>query len=256
VIRFASLAALLLVTARAGAEEEERLRPLSADRPDITESPYSVDRGHFQVECDLARYTREGDDGEWSLGQLNLKYGVLDQVDVQLVVQSVAGAPTEEGHDFGFGDTVLRVKINLFGNDSGPAALALMPWIGAPTGAARGSEAVEGGLIVPFGFELPLDLSGGLMVAGGAINDELDDDYHLEILTTQTVSRQVAGGLGVFLEAAQVYSTEPDVGYVALFDGGPSYLVTEYFQLDAGGGFGVTDEAPDWFTFAGGSAKF
>jgi hypothetical protein len=254
VIRFAGVAASLLAAAPAAAQNE--LRPLSTDRPDITESPYSVDRGHFQVECDLARYTRDGDDGEWSLGQFNLKYGVFDQVDVQLVVQSVAGAPTEEGHDFGFGDTALRVKINLFGNDEGPAALALMPWIGAPTGAARGSEAVEGGLIVPFGFELPLDFSGGLMVEADAINDELDDDYHLELVTTQTVGRAVAGGLGAFLEAVQVYSTEPDTGYAVLFDGGPSYLVTERFQLDAGGGFGVTDAAPDWFTFAGASAKF
>jgi hypothetical protein len=254
-MRNAAFSALLLASATAAAAEEE-LRPLSTDRPDITESAYSVDRGHFQIESDLARYTRDGDDGEWSLGQLNLKYGVLDQVDVQLVVQTVAGAPTEEGHDFGFGDTALRVKINLFGNDSGPAALALMPWIGAPTGAARGSEAVEGGLIVPFAFELPLDFSGALMVEGDVINNDLDDDYHFELVTTQTVSREVAGGLGAFLEAVQVYSTEPDVGYAVLFDGGLSYLVTEFFQLDAGGGFGVTEAAPDWFTFTGGSAKF
>ncbi len=255
-IRAAVLGASLLVATHAGAQAEKELRPLSPDRPDITESPYTVDRGHFQIEVDLARYTREGDDGEWSLGQLNLKYGVLDQVDVQLVVQSVAGAPTEEGHDFGFGDTALRVKINLFGNDSGPTALALMPWIGAPTGAARGSEAVEGGLIVPLALELPLDFSAGLMVQGDVLNDELDDDYHFELVTTQALGHQVVGDLGAFFEAVQVYSTEPDVGYAVLFDGGANYLVTEYFQLDAGAGFGVTDAAPDWFTFGGGSAKF
>jgi hypothetical protein len=255
--RAATVFMLLSLSAPSHAVEgEQALRPLSTDRPDITESSNTVDRGHFQVECELGRYVREGDDGEWSLAELNLKYGVFHQVDVQLVLATVVGTPTDEGHDFGFGDSALRVKINWFGNDGGKAALALMPWVGVPTGGARGSEAVEGGLMIPFNFKLPLGFSGALMVEFDAINDALDDDYHLELLTSQALGRRIAGGLGAFLEAVQIYSSEPDVGYAVLFDGGLTYLVTEYSQLDAGGGAGVTDAAPDWFAFAGASAKF
>src|SRR2546423_6881645 len=33
------------------------MRELSADRPDITETPYTVDAGHFQLEMDILRYS-------------------------------------------------------------------------------------------------------------------------------------------------------------------------------------------------------
>src|SRR5437899_11612467 len=32
------------------------MRELSADRPDVTETPYTVDAGHFQLEMDVLRY--------------------------------------------------------------------------------------------------------------------------------------------------------------------------------------------------------
>src|SRR5438093_6841318 len=37
------------------------LRELSTDRPDKTESPYTVDAGHFQIEMDLVSYSRDRD---------------------------------------------------------------------------------------------------------------------------------------------------------------------------------------------------
>ena len=39
------------------------LRELSPDRPDKTESPYTVDAGHFQIEMDFANYTFDSTDG-------------------------------------------------------------------------------------------------------------------------------------------------------------------------------------------------
>ncbi|MEY4692414.1 MAG: hypothetical protein RIT19_2739, partial [Verrucomicrobiota bacterium] len=35
----------------------QRLRPLATDRPDQTESAYSVDAGHVQFEVDVAKAT-------------------------------------------------------------------------------------------------------------------------------------------------------------------------------------------------------
>ena len=36
---------------------ENLLRDLSPDRPDATESPYTVDAGHYQLEMDFANFT-------------------------------------------------------------------------------------------------------------------------------------------------------------------------------------------------------
>src|SRR5213594_318437 len=37
------------------------MRELSPDRPDKTESPYTVDAGHFQLEMDFVNYTHDHD---------------------------------------------------------------------------------------------------------------------------------------------------------------------------------------------------
>src|SRR5438270_764543 len=70
---FGSLAALLTAHAAAGAESspapdkrsytlfnptpEMYLRDMSADRPDKTDCPFTVDAGHFQIETDFANLT-------------------------------------------------------------------------------------------------------------------------------------------------------------------------------------------------------
>src|SRR6478752_4532464 len=62
------------------------LRPLSTDRPDTTESPHTVDAGHFQFEMELANWSRDGDDEEYSLGELNAKIGLNGCTDLQVVM--------------------------------------------------------------------------------------------------------------------------------------------------------------------------
>src|SRR5687767_2584936 len=69
----------------------ELMREFSTDRPDVTESPYTVDAGHFQVEMSLIEYTRDDDGGaeldEYVVAPANLKVGLLNNVDLQLVVE-------------------------------------------------------------------------------------------------------------------------------------------------------------------------
>ena len=96
------------------------MRPLSTDRPDATESAYSVDTGHFQVETDLLRLGRTHFEEKTSEQELGLSHNV----DLQVVVESYT-IQTEENAETGtrragFGDATLRLKRNLWGNDGGP----------------------------------------------------------------------------------------------------------------------------------------
>src|ERR1039458_221434 len=56
---------------------DEAMRELTPDRPDKTESPYTVDAGHFQLEMDFANYTRDDAEGvrtaAWNVAPFNLK---------------------------------------------------------------------------------------------------------------------------------------------------------------------------------------
>src|SRR5438309_1384068 len=71
----------------------EYLRAMDRDGPGATESPYTVDAGHFQVEMTLVDYTndRKSFNGmtkrfeAWAIATMNLKLGLLNQLDAQLV---------------------------------------------------------------------------------------------------------------------------------------------------------------------------
>jgi hypothetical protein len=138
----------------------DRMRPISTDRPDKTESPYTVDAGHFQIEMDLLQYTRDREDGvrleRWHVAPMNLKVGLLNNVDLQLLLETYVDELTVDRdedireHKRGFGDVTARIKINLWGNDGGSTAFAVMPFIKFPTNQDRlGNNAVEGGMRKP-----------------------------------------------------------------------------------------------------------
>lgn len=101
----------------------EALRELSTDRPDKTESPYTVDAGHVQIELDLVTYAqdRDGDIRTETYGimPVNLKFGVTGSTDLQLLIDPyVRRAVSDRNADMrqsmpGFGDITLRLKHNL-----------------------------------------------------------------------------------------------------------------------------------------------
>ncbi len=70
------------------------LREMSTDRPDKTESPYTVDAGHFQIELDLVSYSYDkhnpARDGTivrtWNVAPVNFKVGLRHDLDAQFVL--------------------------------------------------------------------------------------------------------------------------------------------------------------------------
>ncbi len=243
------------LSARPAAAEEQALRPLSTDRPDVTESSHTVDAGHFQAEFDLARYSVEQGERSYAFVGANLKVGLASFWDVQLVLEPLVGVPTADGYDFGPGDTTLRSKFNLFGNDDGALALALMPWFKFSTAGSRGNGAYEGGLILPLGYDLPADLCGGFMLEGDVMGDEVGAGHHYELLVTTTVGHELYGALSFFAEVGGTVSTDAGAGFAAFADGGPVLLVTDMLQLDGGVSVGLTEPADDFGTFLGLSSK-
>ena len=123
------------------------MRELNTDRPDKTESPYTVDAGHFQIEMDVFNYTYDRRNPDRSdvraeslaIAPVNLKVGLCNRVDLQLVLETYSSvrihdrdAGTVEKHR-GFGDVILRMKINLWGDDGGSTAFGVMPYVKLPS---------------------------------------------------------------------------------------------------------------------------
>ena len=230
------------------------LRPLSTDRPDTTESPHTVDAGHFQFEMEIANWTRNGRECEFSLGELNSKIGLNASTDLQVVTPFYTHV--RDGGE-GFGDVEIRLKHNLWGNDEGPTALALMPFIKLPTANGDlGNGEFEGGLIVPFGFEGPAGWDCAVMAE---VDIEADDDgsgHHLVGVASATTSHSLTENTGFFLELVSVLSAESESHWEAYFNTGMTWAVTPAWQLDGGIRVGLTNASTDFTPFLGMSTKF
>ncbi|MDQ7949218.1 MAG: transporter [Pedobacter sp.] len=223
------------------------MREMSTDRPDITESPYSVDAGHFQLETDLFKTSRNKQDGmtsvENNINLANLKLGLTKNIDLQLVVASyvqtyekdVAGSHTDT--DNGFGDLTLRLKYNLWGNDGGKTAFAVMPYVNFPT--SRGNSYTEPGVVFPFGMDLGNDFSFGTQVQFDLLKSVFSSGYHGSILQSATIGKELTKSLETFVESYYVYDFEGQKAQVSL-NGGLAYAVTPNIKFDAGFNLGLT----------------
>ena len=243
------------------------LREMATDRPDKTESAYSVDAGHYQIEMDLLSYTYDRSDGEtlegWGIAPINMKVGVLNNVDLQIIAESYNIQQTKDRSTnsstrlSGFGDLLLRCKTNLWGNDGGPTALSVMPFVKLPTNQnGLGNRAVEGGVIFPFAMDLPADWGFGAQAEVDYIQDSGSSDYHGEFINTVTVSHDIVGKLGGYVELFSNVSTERGAKWIATFDFGFTYAITRDIQLDAGMNIGLTDPADDLNPFLGLSMRY
>lgn len=247
------------------------MREMSTDRPDKTESAYTVDAGHFQIEMDLLSYAYDHDRAEgtnqrrdeWAVAPMNLKAGLLNDVDFQLVLETFGWRRTKDlttGEildQSGFGDLTLRLKKNFWGNDEGKTALTIMPFVKLPTNQDDlGNDDVEGGVIFPYAVELPAGFGLAGMSEFDLMHDEPGSGYHAEFINTITAGHQIIGNLDGYVEFYSAVSTENESRWVGTFDLGLTYAWTDNLQLDAGVNIGVTESADDVNPFIGLSYRF
>jgi hypothetical protein len=241
-------------------------RPMETDRPDITESARTVDAGVFQLETGIVLYgndrrTSDGVDADTvNVLQLNLRTGILNNVEIDLLLTAFAWERTDppggpSSTSSGFPDVVLRSKINLWGNDEGTTALAVVPTLIIPTGGEVGSSRVGGGVLVPFTWDFAEGWSFGAQVDIEAVHDKASDDYDLFFLQTLALGFDITDRLGGYTEyVGTAWSDGRD--YEASFSGGVTYALSDDLQLDAGVLIGLTRAAEDFAVFTGLSVRF
>ncbi|AIZ64807.1 hypothetical protein PK28_16025 [Hymenobacter sp. DG25B] len=232
------------------------LRPLSTDRPDVTESAYTLDAGHFQLESELLRFTRQRENGrlqeqEIALNHINLKMGLSRTTDIEAVIETYTWQKDKSIGEVqrrqGFGDLTLRLKRNVWGNEGGTTALALLPFITLPMGQEVGDKAVEGGLATPFVWQLPADWTLGSQLKASLLHDEDAKEHFLELAPSITAGHDIYRSLAGFAEVSSTWDTR-SASWQATFDTGLTLGLGENAQLDAGTYLPLTHAtAASWF---------
>lgn len=242
-------------------------RPYNTDRPSKTDSPYTIDAGVFQIESDVWNWTLDYQAGvrtrTWIGSNTNFKFGLTNWMDLQVFPQFYVntrtsgpafGKPVE--HD-GFGDTTVRLKINLVGDDGGKLVIGFVSSVKIPTNTGEtGNHVWEPGFGVPLNYSLPW----GVTFFGQTRIDVLDQtrssNMRVQWQNPVGLSRTIVGNLSGYLEFYNALSTGHDQQWVGTLDSGLIYQLTPDFSIDINAFVGLTDNAPDYNVFSGFGYRF
>jgi len=251
-----------------------QLREMTTDRPDTTESPFTVDAGRVQVETTAFGYVRSRPDengtvtDSYEIGTTNVRIGLTSAAEVNFIwqpygiVRTRQVDPVATFRDAGVGGLALRAKFNLWGNDTfekpGATALALLPYVTLPTDRHNGisPQFAEGGLIVPFAAKLSEKFDLGLNAGVAYIKNDGATGYHAEYLSSASLSYEWSEKLGTYYEVAARFHTDNPLGDVVVLGTGLTYKLSKNLQLDAGVNLGVTQAADRVNPFVGISTRF
>lgn len=225
-----------------------QMREMETDRPDLTESPFTVDAGHLQYETDLVRMTRERSDvkqtNTFLINQANLKLGISRSTAIQIGLQSFGRQQEKDLSSgqrtttFGIGDVTLRIKQNLVGNDGGNFAIVVLPYVKFPTSKYDDKSRFEGGLIVPMQFKLSGEWKLGLQVEADRLKDPEQQTMHTELLQSLTMSHELIKGLDGIAETYYTYDFKAHQ-WSNFLNAAVQLDVSKEVKLDAGLNYGI-----------------
>ena len=282
IVRLVSIAALtVLIPCFAHADEADKsgytlfdpvpddlMRKFAPDRPTKGFSVRTVDAGHVEIETDLINTTYSNYLGiTRSLQTLDptVKLGVTNWMDVEVQFNGLQYMDSLNGsalpnfqRNTGFGDVLLRSKINLFGNDSGPIGFALIPYVKLPSSTPLISNgAVEGGLIAPLALR-PGDFIITLMTEVDDLKSAVGNNRYANFVNLVGVSHGVPGieGVNAVVELFSSAGTDPATPAVYTLDFGMNFRLDKHIILDLGLNLGLNNAAPKVQVYTGLSFRF
>ena len=236
------------------------LRDMDTDRPDKTNSPHTLDAGHFQIESGLFTYTRTTASGvrseNFSWADTTLRVGLLPWAELQLEVP-IYQTNRDTQRTSGTGDLTAILKANLWGNETGDTAGGVEFWVKTPTASREiGNRKVEGGALFLLDIKLPDDFDLGINNGVGISANDADNGYHADIINSISVSHTIIGPLTGYLEFYSLVPTHGNGDWVGTVDVGLLLMIGKNVQVDTGINMGVTSGAADWQPFVGLSCRF
>lgn len=250
-LRIPHITLLIVLTCLNFSFGQNELPALTTDRPDQTESPYTVPVGSFQIETGivLAKDKPDGADGSatinsYDFGSTLLRYGLIPDLELRLAGSflredvQLAKSTTSEGglSDIRFGVKYQLSEANGLIPDAGVIASLKFP---------VGHKYFTSDKIVPginFAASHPLTSFWSL---GYNLGFRYQDKAQNIFFYTLATAVQPLQKIGIFVE---VFGASPE-GIESLHqaDLGMTYLVLPNFQLDTSYGFSLNDPAPDSF---------
>jgi hypothetical protein len=223
-----------------------------------------VEAGHAQFELGLFDDSLQHRSGVTvdadNIGSLLAKWGVSDRMDFEA---GLALYQRQRVHDAsgtqimsGVGDLFLHAKYNPLTTD-GPFTLALDPILKLPTASGGlGDGAVEGGLVLPMGYDLGNSWSLSMTPEVDVPLNATGRGYHANLVNVVGLGRSFGPySLGVELWTGQNLDPAGTISQYS-FDVDATWLINNDTQLDSGVNIGLNRATPDVEFYFGISRRF
>jgi len=242
---------------------ENLMRGMDTDRPNITNTPHTIDAGHLQIETGLydASHFRDRTHGgdvatdALTLGHINARLGLTERFEINAAIDSYNRAKSTDNLTgqttklSGFGDTVIGGKLNLWGNEGGDdlwtSGLALQPQVKLPTAqSGLGNNHVEWAIGTPFLVNLVGGFHLGLETALGQERNTANSRYVVGSQNSASLDHVIFGAVDVYLEYAMHATTEGGAQPMQSVDIGFTYPITDNLVIDSGVFIGTNKATP------------
>jgi len=240
--------------------------PLVTDRPDFTESTDAVPFGHFQLEMGYTfTYDRERDERSRShtAPEFLLRAGLIEDLELRIgwegyaFTEELFSVETRRGRQVaredasqGAADLSLGFKRKFFEQDGLRPHFGAIVAMNVPSGSAGVSSGdVEPEVVLAWAY----DLSDALSIAGNVGLAAASDEGERFLQTFASLSGAVAlsDDVGAYVEYFGFYPNAEHADAAHSANGGLTYLIHDNLQLDLRAGFGLNEEADDFFAGIG-----
>ncbi|MCX2481620.1 transporter [Pedobacter sp. MC2016-15] len=231
---------------------KSQMREMQTDRPDVTETPYTVDAGHIQIETDLFRLEKEKGEisnrNTYYFNQGNIKIGLLNSTSIQFGFQSYVVETRKEltsgdvDKTKGIGDINIRIKQNIIGNDGGNFALAILPFVKFPTATYTEDSRYEGGVIIPMHYKLSDQWDLGSEIEADRKKDDDVNLMHTEILQSLSVTHGLSKHVDAIGETYYRYDVKKH-HWSNYLNASTQIELSKRLKIDAGINYGMQSDA-------------
>ncbi len=254
---------------------DDAMRGMDTDRPNITNTPHTIDAGHVQIETGLYDWSHfhdrtHGNDvvtDALTFGHINARLGVTNNFEVNATidsynwVKSTDNIASQTTRFSGFGDTVIGGKLNLWGNEGGDepwaSGFALQPQVKLPTAQTGiGNNHVEWTMDAPFLINLVDGFHLGLESSLGQERNTANNGYVVGWQNSASVDHVIFDAVDVYLEYAMHVTTETNTQPQQSIDVGFTYPVSDNLEIDSGVFIGANKATPGFEWTSGVSFRF
>lgn len=245
-------------------EDKQEEDVICTDRPNFTESPFTVGRGRIQFEVGFTRASDRSDAARHeadSYPELLLRAGLVAEW-LELRVGLNYSRATDGDTDGtstarGFNDTYVALKIALTEQEGWLPHTAILPQATLPTGSETMTEKIiKPGVNFLYTWDLNDDIAFCGSTQGNRAQNE-DAVMYIELAQSFSLECSLTDDFALFGEwFAFIPTSDVDVDMQHYIDTGVMYLVNDVFQLDARIGIGLNEAADDSFWGIGASYKY